>query len=106
MDAMSGTASAERKITVRTTRNEDLAEVSVLDTSPGIPSDKLKEVFEPFFSTKARGMGMELSIARTIVEARNGRTWAENGGRRAIFHIQLPFSRSEAKLPTGSSVAF
>jgi len=44
----------------------------------GIPEDKMKEVFETFFTSKAEGMGMGLSIARTITEAHNGRIWAEN----------------------------
>jgi signal transduction histidine kinase len=95
MDAMSGTASAERKITVRTARNEDLAEVSVIDTGPGIPSDKLKVVFEPFFSTKAQGMGMGLSIARTIIEAHDGQIWAVNKpGGGATFRIMLPLAKT------------
>ena len=48
------------------------------DRGPGIPEDKLKEVFEPFFTSKAEGMGMGLSIARTIVEAHHGQIWAKN----------------------------
>src|SRR5258708_33576865 len=78
MDAMSHMPRAERRVTVHTARNDNFAEVSVSDTGPGIPSEKIKEVFEPFFSTKAEGMGMGLSIARTIIEAHDGRIWAEN----------------------------
>jgi signal transduction histidine kinase len=55
------------------------------------PEDKLKEVFEPFFTSKAEGMGMGLSIARTIIEVHNGLIWAKNqdhGG--ATFRIKLP----------------
>ena len=61
------------------------------DRGPGILEDKLKEVFEPFFTSKAEGMGIGLSIARTIVEAHNRRISAENqreGG--ALFGIRLP----------------
>jgi len=72
---------------------ESFAEVSVSDTGPGIPSDKINEVFEPFFTTKAQGMGIGLSIARTIIEAHNGRIWAENkAGGGAVFRISLPLS--------------
>ena len=93
MDAMSGVPRVERKITISTARDDNFAEVSVSDAGPGIAYDKLKEVFEPFFSTKPQGMGMGLSIARTIVEAHQGRIWAENrAGGGAVFRIQLPLS--------------
>ena len=48
------------------------------DRGPGIPEDKLKEIFEPFFTSKAEGMGMGLSIARTIIEAHHGQISAKN----------------------------
>jgi signal transduction histidine kinase len=91
IDAMKDTPTANRIINIRTSRVENFAELSVLDRGPGIPEDKLKQVFEPFFTSKAEGMGMGLSIARTIIEAHNGRIWAENqdhGG--ASFRIRLP----------------
>ncbi len=94
IDAMKDTPSEERVIGIRTSRVENFAELSVSDRGPGIAEDNLKEVFEPFFSSKAEGMGMGLSIARTIVEAHHGRISAENrrdGG--AIFLIRLPLSR-------------
>ena len=91
---MKDTPSENRIISIRTSRVEKFAELSVSDRGPGIPEDKLKEVFEPFFTSKAEGMGMGLSIARTIVEAHNGQIWAENrdhGG--ASFRIRLPLVR-------------
>ena len=91
IDAMKDTPDENRIITIRTSRVEDFAQLSVSDRGPGIPEDKLKEIFEPFFTSKAEGMGMGLSIARTIVEAHNGQIWAENrdhGG--ATFRIRLP----------------
>jgi signal transduction histidine kinase len=63
----------------------------VSDRGSGIPKDKLKTVFEPFYTSKAEGMGMGLSIARTIIEAHNGLIWVENrdhGG--ASFRVKLP----------------
>ena len=91
IDAMKDTPSENRIISVRTSRVEKFAELSVSDLGPGIPEDKLKEVFEPFFTSKAEGMGMGLSIARTIIEAHHGLIWAKNrdhGG--ASFRIRLP----------------
>src|SRR5262245_32962928 len=68
-------------------------EISIYDSGPGIPADKLAEVFDPFYTTKDKGMGIGLSIARTIVLAHKGRIWAENqstGG--AAFHFTLPLA--------------
>jgi signal transduction histidine kinase len=91
IDAMKDTPSENRIISIRTSRVENSAQLSVSDRGAGIPEDKLKEVFVPFFTSKAEGMGMGLSIARTIIEAHNGQIWAKNrdhGG--ASFRIRLP----------------
>ena len=88
---MKDTPSERRIITIRTSRVETFAELSVSDRGPGIPEDKLKMIFEPFYTSKAEGMGMGLSIARTIVEAHHGLILAKNrdhGG--ASFRIRLP----------------
>jgi len=78
IDAMKDTPSENRIISIRTSRAEHFAQLSVSDRGSGIPEDKLKEVFEPFYTSKAEGMGMGLSIARTIVEAHNGQITAKN----------------------------
>ena len=94
IDAMKDTPSENRIISIRTSRVENFAQLSVSDRGPGIPEDKLKEVFEPFFTSKAEGMGMGLSIARTIIEAHHGLISAKNrdhGG--ASFRIRLPLVR-------------
>jgi signal transduction histidine kinase len=90
MDAMSSLPNAERRITLSTVRNGAVAEMSISDVGPGIPPDKLHDIFTPFFSTKANGMGMGLSITRTIIDAHNGKIIAENqpqGG--AVFRVTL-----------------
>ena len=95
IDAMKDTPTENRIISIRTSRVENFAELSVSDRGSGIPEDKLKEVFEPFFTSKAEGMGMGLSIARTIIEAHNGAISAKNrdhGG--ASFRIKLPISNN------------
>jgi signal transduction histidine kinase len=91
IDAMKDTSTENRIIRIRTSRVDEFAELSVSDRGPGIPKDKLKEVFKPFFTSKAEGMGMGLSIARTIIEAHHGLIWAKNrdhGG--ASFRIKMP----------------
>jgi PAS domain S-box-containing protein len=93
MDAMSAVTAADRKIAITTTRVENFADVIVSDRGPGISADLVKMVFEPFFSTKPEGMGMGLSIVRTIVEAHGGQIWIKGKpGNGAVFHIRLPLS--------------
>ena len=91
IDAMKDTPDKHRIITIRTSRVEDFAQLSVSDRGLGIPESKLKVIFEPFYTSKVEGMGMGLSIARTIVDAHNGSITARNrdhGG--ASFRIRLP----------------
>jgi signal transduction histidine kinase len=93
MDALSNKAPGERQIKVWTERLPSQAEVCVSDNGPGIEASKLGEVFEPFYSTKPHGMGMGLSIARTIVEAHGGEISAERpreGG--TLFRLRLPLA--------------
>jgi C4-dicarboxylate-specific signal transduction histidine kinase len=94
IEAMKNTPSENRIISIRTSRVEKFAELSVSDRGSGIPEGKLKQVFEPFYTSKAEGMGMGLSIARTIIEAHSGQISAENqreGG--VLFRIGLPLVR-------------
>ncbi|SHN80502.1 His Kinase A (phospho-acceptor) domain-containing protein [Bradyrhizobium erythrophlei] len=94
IDAMMDTPAENRVISIRTSRVEGFAELSVSDLGPGIPEDKLKEIFEPFFTSKPEGMGMGLSIASTIIAAHRGLIQAKNrdhGG--ASFEIKLPLVR-------------
>jgi signal transduction histidine kinase len=65
--------------------------ISIKDNGTGIDPKDIDHIFEPFFTTKSNGMGMGLSICRSIVEAHSGRLWASHrshGG--AVFHISLP----------------
>jgi C4-dicarboxylate-specific signal transduction histidine kinase len=91
MDAMAGLPCVERKLVVSTARVDNFAEISVLDTGPGIPAALTKDIFE--FTTKSHGMGMGLAIARSIVEAHNGQIRAQNNaGGGATFYISLPLA--------------
>ncbi len=65
--------------------------VSVADSGPGIDPQQMAQLFAPFFTTKPEGIGMGLSISRTIIEAHGGRLWAvANQPRGAVFHFALP----------------
>jgi PAS domain S-box-containing protein len=95
MDAMDQVETGERQLRVQTRRVEGAVEVSVSDTGRGIPADRLPRLFDAFFTTKERGLGLGLSIARSLVEAHGGRIWAEDhAGRGATFHVTLPVTAS------------
>jgi signal transduction histidine kinase len=95
MDSME-TVPFGRTVIGQTRIDKGCALISISDSGPGIPKDKLGEIFDPFFTTKEQGIGVGLSIARTIVEAHKGRIWAENqpeGG--AVFWVSLPLTSQE-----------
>lgn len=95
VEAMDGMKLGKREIVIETTFSEcDAIEVRVTDTGPGMSSLKFQEVFDPFFSTKPTGMGMGLTISRSIIEAHGGRLWATpNSGRGLTFQFKLPMTR-------------
>ncbi len=98
MDAVNEANQEDRRVTVTARPNgARIVEVAVGDTGPGIPADRLANVFDPFFSTKPNGMGMGLPISRTIVEAHGGQLWAENNhGRGATLRFTLPIAEEAA----------
>jgi two-component system, LuxR family, sensor kinase FixL len=80
-----------RELTVSVDEEEGgLAMVSIADTGPGIAADVMAQLFQPFVTTKRSGMGVGLSISRTIIEAHGGRIWVEaRPGGGALFHFTL-----------------
>ncbi|WP_370183385.1 sensor histidine kinase [Alteriqipengyuania sp.] len=92
VDAMAEMASPHRDLTIAIEPLEDdMAQVSVTDTGPGINPEVADRLFQPFISTKLTGMGVGLSISRTIIEAHGGRIWARSvpaGGAQFGFTIQ------------------
>lgn len=95
MDAMH--ASPRREITVSAHPSADhMVEIGVSDTGPGLSPDVADRLFQPFVTTKETGMGVGLSISRTIVEAHGGKLWVEtNADGGAFFRLTLPAGESD-----------
>jgi C4-dicarboxylate-specific signal transduction histidine kinase len=97
MDAMTGSTLDARKIAIQTSlAGESTFEISVSDSGPGIPEDKLGEIFGTFYTTKERGIGLGLSVVRTIIERYDRKICAENdaeGG--ALFRFTLPLLQTQ-----------
>jgi two-component system, LuxR family, sensor kinase FixL len=96
-DAMDGLSFPKRRVIISAKREQPRGiRVTVRDYGTGIAPNKLELIFQPFFTTKSNGMGMGLSVTRTIVESQGGRIWAENpSGGGAAFHVTLPVADGE-----------
>jgi C4-dicarboxylate-specific signal transduction histidine kinase len=99
LDAVESRPPAERRILISTrSLNGESAEVSVRDFGTGLPKDRPDKVFDHFFSTKQTGMGMGLTIVRSIIETHGGKISAENApDHGARFFFQLPAARGDSK---------
>src|SRR3984957_10880101 len=90
-EAMGSVEAAPRDLLISTEQHHTGALVAVRDSGPGIDPTNLERVFEAFYTTKSRGVGMGLSICRSIIDAHGGRLWAEaNEPRGTIFQFTLP----------------
>jgi two-component system, LuxR family, sensor kinase FixL len=96
-DAMSSTAAMDRRLVLVARRSgENEVQLSVRDWGTGIASALVERMFEPFVTTKPTGLGLGLSISRTIISAHGGRLWAENNGDRgATVHCLLAAAPAE-----------
>jgi two-component system, LuxR family, sensor kinase FixL len=102
-DAMANGNTPERRLLIRTgLENEsNVVIVSVSDRGSGISEAKMEQIFEPFFTTKGKGMGLGLSVCRTIIAAHRGKLWATNNPNRgATFHFSLPIGASNGEVGT------
>jgi PAS domain S-box-containing protein len=94
LDAMDEVSDRPRRLSIRSTRHcEDTALVEIGDSGVGLKDPD--KIFEAFFTTKENGMGMGLTICRSIVEAHDGRLWASSAeGPGTVFHFTLPLNSS------------
>lgn len=104
LDALSGTPSDDRRLTIRTRAAHDDAECVIEDNGPGIDPAQMGQLFEPFFTTKETGMGMGLAISQTIIADHQGRIWVESSPCEATrFHIALPIRSSRTETITDNA---
>jgi PAS domain S-box-containing protein len=91
VEAMGSVESGARDLSISTEQDQTGVVVAVRDSGPGIDPHHLDRVFEAFYTTKSKGMGMGLSICRSIIEAHGGRLWAgANEPRGAVFQFTVP----------------
>jgi len=103
VEAMGSVEAGVRTLLISTEHDETGVLVAVRDSGPGIDPTHLEHVFEAFYTTKSRGMGMGLSVCRSIIGAHGGRLWAEaNEPRGAVFQFILPGSERELTNPLQS----
>jgi signal transduction histidine kinase len=97
VQAMSGASDGTRELVIATSADASNGIlVSLRDSGPGLDPASLERLFDAFYTTKSSGLGMGLSICRSIIEAHGGRIWAGvNEPRGAVFHFTLPLERDE-----------
>jgi PAS domain S-box-containing protein len=90
IDAMRSIEHGPRQLLIKSARDHDQVSVQVKDSGTGFDPQQAEHIFEPFFTTKPEGIGMGLSISRSIVESHGGRLWGESNSMGALFQFTLP----------------
>lgn len=95
IEAMDGIPAKERELTIQTSLADCGAlKVTISDTGSGLTEEAMSQLFQPFFTTKTTGMGLGLSLSKSIVDAHGGEIWASpNGDRGVAFHFTIPIQR-------------
>ncbi len=102
VQAMAEAGGVDRNLTIRTAQDHGHVVMSVSDTGPGVAPERRDQLFNAFYTTKASGMGMGLSICKTIIEAHGGDIAVDDGAvRGATFRLRLPaFQGADASAPS------
>jgi PAS domain S-box-containing protein len=96
IEAVSDNSDDFRELLVRTTHSADGVQVSVHDNGTGLSAEQTEKLFEPFFTTKSDGTGLGLAVCQSIMQAHQGRLWAENNPvHGATFYFSLPAFKEE-----------
>jgi len=90
IDAMRTVTDRPRKLDIKSAKHADGVLIQVQDSGLGLAPDRLESIFEPFFTTKPQGIGMGLSISRSIIESHGGRLWTVPVANGALFQFTLP----------------
>jgi signal transduction histidine kinase len=98
MDAMSGADVREKELVIRSQKEkEEQVLIAIEDSGAGLDPDTADKIFDPFFTTKPHGIGVGLSISRSIIESHQGRLWAAvRPGGGTVFQLTLPTSAEES----------
>jgi C4-dicarboxylate-specific signal transduction histidine kinase len=90
IEAMRSIVDRPRELVIKSAMNHNEVLILVQDSGEGLDRQQREHIFEPFFTTKPDGIGMGLSISRSIIESHGGRLWAESGPTGALFQFTLP----------------
>ena len=98
LDALEVRAVGERQLAIYTRAHAGQAIVGVVDNGPGIPTERMVHLFDPFYTTKETGMGMGLAISQTIIDDHGGEIRAESElGTGTVFQVRLPLAEQAAE---------
>ena len=96
IEAMRTVTERPRQLVIKSAKNPDGVLIQVQDSGKGLDPEQANRIFEPFFTTKPQGIGMGLSISRSIVESHGGRLWTVPGSSGALFEFTLPTNEKSA----------